>query len=85
VYVQQQEPFIVTVVQQPEKQTTVLDLFLGSLSLTVMAVVAGVVLGGLLGLLLVRWHRRHPPESAHLPPISPFVPDPNRPPSSPTR
>jgi uncharacterized membrane protein YjjB (DUF3815 family) len=53
--------------------------------LTVLAVVAGVLLGGLLGFLLVRWHRRHPPESAHLPSISPFVPDPNRPPSSPTR
>jgi len=84
-FLQQHDPFVVTIVQQPEKQETILDLFLGSLGLTILAVLAGILLGGLLGFVLVRWHRRHPPGSGHLPPISPFVPDSTRPPSSPTR
>lgn len=82
---QQNDPFIVTVVQRPVKEMTILDLFLGSASLMLLAIVAGLLLGGLLGFVLVRWHRRHRPEDDHLPSISPFVPDSNRPPSSPTR
>jgi ABC-type phosphate transport system permease subunit len=85
VFLQQSEPFIVTVVQKPEPQMSILDLFLGSVTLMALAVLAGLVLGGLLGFVLVRWHHRHRPEDDHLPSISPFAPDPNRPPSSPTR
>ena len=84
-FLQQNEPFIVTVVQKPAPQMSILDLFLGSATLMLLAVLAGLLLGGLLGFLLVRWHRRHRPEDDHLPSISPFATDPNRPPSSPTR
>jgi ABC-type phosphate transport system permease subunit len=84
-FLQQHDAFVVTIVQQPEKQETIVDLLLGSLGLTILAVLAGILLGGLLGFVLVQWHRRRPPGSGHLPPISPFVPDSTRPPSSPTR
>jgi hypothetical protein len=83
--VQQNDQFIVTIVQKPAKEMTILDLFLGSASLMLLAVLLGVLLGGLLGLVLVRWHRRHRPEDDHLPSISPFAPESNRPRSSPTR
>jgi ABC-type Fe3+ transport system permease subunit len=82
---QDAKPLIVTIVDKPAREMTVLDLFLNSFSLTVVAVLTGVILGGVLGLLLLRLRHRHPPEMDHLPSISPLVPDPHRPPTSPTR
>lgn len=79
----QQDPFIVTVIQEPTPQTTVADIIIGALGLTGVLFLVAVLLGGVLALLLALWHRHRPPEANHLPSVSPFTPDPNAPPTSP--
>jgi len=80
---QQAEPFIVTVAREPAAELTVGDVVLGSLGLAGVMLLASVLLGGLFAGLLVLWHKRHPPEDDHLPPVNPLVPESNSPPSSP--
>ena len=85
---QDQQPppaFIVTVIKEPARQTTIADVIIGSLGLAGALLLISLLLGAFVGLVLVRWHRRHPPESEHLPPVSPLIPDPGAPPSVPTR
>jgi hypothetical protein len=83
--VQQQPPpaIVVTVIQEPAPQTTVADVIIGSLGLAGLLLLISLVLGAGVGWLLVRWHRRHPPQLGHLPPVSPLIPDPGAPPSAP--
>jgi positive regulator of sigma E activity len=71
-FLQQQDPIIITIVPQPERHMTVMDLFMGSFFLTALAVVVAVVLGGVVAFILVRKHKRHPPELDHLPSVSPY-------------
>jgi ABC-type phosphate transport system permease subunit len=72
---QDPEPFIVTVTREPARALTLGDVILGSLGLVGVMLLASVLLGACVALLLVKWHRRHPPEDDHLPPVSPLVPD----------
>jgi hypothetical protein len=81
---QQPEAFIVTVIKEPARQTTIADVIIGSLGLAGLLLLISLVLGCVVGLVLVRWHRSHPPEQEHLPPVSPLIPDPASPPSAPT-
>jgi ABC-type phosphate transport system permease subunit len=78
-------PFIVTIVQKPTHQVSIVDVLVGSLRMTGAAVLVAAVLGALLAVVLVGWHRRHPPERDRLPPVTPLVPSPNAPPSSQVR
>jgi ABC-type phosphate transport system permease subunit len=72
----QQSPIIVNIVPAPEHQVSFVDVILGSFALTAVAILVALVLGVLLAIFLVRWHRRRPPELDRLPPISPLIPDP---------
>ena len=62
--------------------TTVGDLVVGSLGVAGVMLLVSILLGGLVAVLLVRWHRRHPPEERHLPPVTPFAPPSDNVPSS---
>jgi hypothetical protein len=59
-------PIIVEVVKQPATETTVVDILLGAIGLTGVLVVAGAVLGGLLGGVLI-WFRVIRPRSLATP------------------
>ena len=50
---QQANPIIVRVVQQPVESTTVVDVLLGAIGLTGVLVVAAVLLGAILGAVLI--------------------------------
>lgn len=68
---QQPDPIIVHVVQEPVHSTTVADVLLGAIGLTGVLVLAAVLLGALLGAALIglkTW--RH-----HLNPDGPADPD----------
>jgi ABC-type phosphate transport system permease subunit len=73
----QSQPFIVQLPREPAPSTSLVDVIVGSLTLTGLIVVVAVLLGGVTAILLVRWRRRHPPELDRLPPISPLVPGPD--------
>jgi hypothetical protein len=83
--VQETKPFIVQIAPQPTDEVTVGDVLLGSIGLTGALVLLSLVLAGLFAFLLVRRHRRHPPELDHPPSISPFVVETDARPSSPAR
>jgi hypothetical protein len=58
---QQPDPIIVRVVQQPVRSTTVADVLLGAIGLTGILVLAALLLGALLGGTLIgfkRWRER---------------------------
>jgi positive regulator of sigma E activity len=76
------QPLIVTLVDTPAPQVTLGDVILGSLGLTGVLVLIAAVLGCGVAFVLVRWHRRHPPELEHLPPVSPLIPSSSVRPSS---
>jgi hypothetical protein len=50
---QQPDPIIVHVVQQPVQSTTVADVLIGAIGLTGVLVLAALLLGGLLGGALI--------------------------------
>jgi ABC-type phosphate transport system permease subunit len=84
--VQNPQPFIVRIVEPPPApHLTIFDVFVGSLSLTLVAVLVAAALGAVLAFVLVRWRKTHPPEADHLPPVSPCLPLPSRRPSSPAQ
>ncbi|HEY7476283.1 MAG TPA: hypothetical protein VH679_14785 [Vicinamibacterales bacterium] len=78
------QPYIVKVIEEPKKETTYGDVLVAAFGVTGVLVLIALVLGGALSLLLIRWHRRHPPELGHLPSVTPAVPDPDGRRSSPT-
>jgi len=86
---QPSQPIYVTVARDPADMespgTTVVNIIVGSLGLAGAMLLASVLLGGLVAFLLIRWHRRHPPECDHLPPVSPLIADSGSRPSSPAR
>ena len=77
----QQGPLIVRLVETPTKEITLADVIFGSFGLVGALVLTALVSGGVLSLLFLAWNRRHPPESDHMPPVSPLIADPNVPPS----
>lgn len=65
-----QQPFVVQIVQTPQHETTLKDVFVGAFGITGSLVILAVVAGALMALILVRWNKRHPPEANHLPPVA---------------
>jgi hypothetical protein len=51
---QQPAPIIVHVAQQPVESTTVADVLIGAIGLTGMLVLIAVLLGGVLGVILIK-------------------------------
>jgi hypothetical protein len=76
--VQNSGPIIVTIQPPRGEGASFVDVIVGSFSITAIAVAVAVVLGAVLAYILIRWHRRHPPEDDHLPSISPLIPGPTR-------
>jgi hypothetical protein len=84
--VQNQQPLIVRIIEPPPaRQTTVADVFLGSLTITLIAVAVAAAAGAVLAALLVRWRKTHPPEADHLPAVTPPQALPSARPPSPVR
>jgi hypothetical protein len=84
--VQQDKPIIVQLVPaRPTEEVTVGDVLLASVGLTGALILLSLVLAGLFAILLVRWHKRHPPEADHLPSVSPAIPLGSRAPDSTVR
>lgn len=54
-FLQQGQPIMVEVVQQPVESTTVADVLLGAIGLTGVLVLAAVLLGALLGGMLIAY------------------------------
>lgn len=80
------KPLIVTIVPRPTDETTLFDVVVASFGVVGVSVVLAIVLGGVLAFVLVRKHRRHPPELDRLPSVvSPLVPGPDSPGSSQAR
>ena len=81
---QQPDPMYVTLAPGEEQAetpgTTVGDILLNSLGVAGVLLLASLVLGGLFALVLVRWHRQHPPEAGHPPSVSPSTAGPGTPP-----
>jgi ABC-type phosphate transport system permease subunit len=69
---------IVTIVPHPDKGMSFADVIVGSFSITAIAIVVAAVFGVILAYILIRWHRRHPPEDDHLPSISPLIAGPTQ-------
>jgi hypothetical protein len=70
---QQGSPIIVRVVETPARETTIVDVLLGSLGLTTVLILAALVLGAILGGLLIgvkllraRFNLEPPPDSETL-------------------
>ena len=81
----QSQPYIVTIAPQHPQQVTIRDVILNAFGVTGVLVLIAVVLGVVMAFVLVRWHRRHPPELDHLPSINPLAPGTDARPSSPAR
>ena len=76
------ESFVVTIVETPAREVTLADVILGSFGVVGALVALAVLLGAGMAALLVAWHRRHPPEDNHMPPVVPLIqPPPGAPPS----
>ena len=71
----QPDAFIVTVIKEPEKGTTLADVIVGSLGITGLLVLASLVLAVVVAFVRVRWNQRHPAAYSRLPPVSPTIPD----------
>jgi hypothetical protein len=64
------QPFVVQIVQTPQHETTLKDVFVGAFGITGSLVILALAAGALMALILVRWNKRHPPEADHLPPVA---------------
>ena len=81
----QPEAFVVTVIKEPEPETGVGDVIIGSLGLAGAALLLSLVLGAIVGGGLVLWFRWHPREWRPMPPVSPSLTNVDDHPSSPAR
>ena len=61
---------------------TIRDVILNAIGLTGALILLALALGVVVAFVLVRWHRRHPPELDHLPSVSPFTQGPDARPTS---
>jgi hypothetical protein len=80
-FIAQSGPLIVRLVETPAQEVTLADVIFGAFGIVGVLILTALVFGAGLSLLLVVWNRRHPPESNHMPPVSPFISDSNVPPS----
>ena len=71
---QDPKPFVVVPIPAPVHEASFVDVIMSAMGLTGALIVASLVLGAGFALLLMIWHRRHPPEANRLPPISRAVP-----------
>ena len=67
------DAFIVTVIKEPAKETTLADVIVGSLGITGVLVLLAMGLGAIVSVFLYKWNRRA--GSGRLPPISPTIPE----------
>jgi len=72
--VQKPDAYMVTVIKEPVKQTTLADVIIGSFGITGILFAASLMLGIVVALVRVGWNKRHRPEDNRIPPISPLVP-----------
>ena len=72
--IQQGQPFIVTLVPEPSRTTTIGDVILASLGLAGALALAAAVIGTIFAVGLILWRRRHPPEVDRLPSVTPVTP-----------
>jgi hypothetical protein len=73
---QPQDSFVVTVLPAtPAPERTVADVIIGSLTIVVVLVVAGLLLGGVFAGLRLGWLKRHPADKDHMPPVRPTAND----------
>jgi ABC-type phosphate transport system permease subunit len=79
---QQPDAFIVTVIQEPEREMTVADLIIGSLGLAGALLLLALLLGVLAGVVLVVWNRFRLANWRPMPPVSPSWSGPDGPPSA---
>ena len=68
--VQNSQPVIVTLVDKPSEQTSFGDVLLGAFGIAGVLVLVAVALGVVMAFALVKWHKRHPPDEDHLPPLT---------------
>jgi hypothetical protein len=71
--VQKPDAYMVTVIKEPVKQTSLADIIIGSFGITGILFVASLALGVIVAVVRVGWNRRHRPEDDRLPHISPLV------------
>ena len=64
------QPFIINLPQQPAEDTSLANVVVGALGITGALVLLALVLGAVVALVLVQWHRRHPPDRDHMPSVS---------------
>ena len=81
----QNQPITVTLIPPPSHQTTLKDVFVGAVGVTGALLLAAAVLGVGLAVAIFLWNKRHPNDLGHLPPVSPLIVDPTRPPTPPAR
>jgi hypothetical protein len=67
------EAFIVTVIKEPPKETTVGDVVVGSLGMAGALLLLSIVLGALAGGILVLWFKWRPRNWRPMPPVSPSL------------
>ena len=67
---QNPQPFIINLPQQPAESTSLADVVVGSLGITGLLILLALVLGAIVAFVLVQWHRRHPPDADHMPSVS---------------
>lgn len=56
-HLQPSQPVIVKIIEEPVRETTVVDVLLGALGLTGVLILIGVLLGGVLGGLFILYRR----------------------------
>lgn len=78
----QSHPFIVTIAPKPAQELSLRDVIVNAIGVTGALTLIALVLGAIVALFLIRWHRRHPPEIDHLPSVSPFSQRPDAHPTS---
>jgi hypothetical protein len=71
---QDPKPIIIQLTPKPAETTNIGDVIVGALGVAGAITVAAVVLGCVVAVGLVIWHRMHPPAADHLPPVSPLIP-----------
>ena len=78
----QSQPFIVTLAPKPAQELSIRDVIVNAIGVTGALTLIALVLGVVVAFVLVRWHKRHPPELDHLPSVSPFSQGPDVRPTS---
>lgn len=67
------ESFVVTIAETPADEVTLADVIFGSFGIVGALVALALLLGAVMSLVLVVWHRRHRPEQDHMPPVAPIA------------